>query len=195
MYLPTSWELGPIQAPSTAWCPCPFPGRVAADLPGRQSSGISTKKCPFSKHGYFCCAEVSNFRTGNENLPSRVIWSQCGLTMPSFRALRMNQDCFRTKEKNCHYCQKCWEGYTGAKAIVPLTSMATQSNCGSQNCSFISPECVQAVAPAQAEVEGLWQMATLSLSLFFSGDYYIIVFVFFLVTFSDYMICQCFWIL
>lgn len=73
MYLPTSWELGPIQAPSTAWCPCPLLGCAAADLPGRQSSGISTKKCPFSKHGYFCCAEVSNFRTGNENLPSHVI--------------------------------------------------------------------------------------------------------------------------
>lgn len=24
MYLPASWELGPIQAPSTAWCPCPL---------------------------------------------------------------------------------------------------------------------------------------------------------------------------
>lgn len=105
------------------------------------------QEVPFQQTSYFCCAEVSNFRTGNENLPSHVIWSQCGLTMPSFRALRMNQGCFRTKEKNCHYCQKCWEGYTGAKAIVPLTSMATQSNCGSQNCSFISPECVQAVAP------------------------------------------------
>lgn len=133
---------GSKQAPSTAWCPCPFLGCVAADLPGRQSSGISTKKWLFSKHGYFCCAEGSNFRTGNENLPSHVIWSQCGLAMPSFRTQGMNQGCFGTKEKNCHYCQKCWKGYTGAQAIVPLTSMATQSNCGSQNCS-ISPGCVK----------------------------------------------------
>lgn len=50
------------------------------------------------------CTEVPNFRPGNENLPSHAIWSQCGLIMPSFRALRRNKSCFQisfwTKKKN-----------------------------------------------------------------------------------------------
>lgn len=108
VYLPTSWKNpGSIKAPRTAWWSHPAPTLcwALADLLDRHGSGPFSVSMDFLFFywGGVVCTVVSNFRAGNENLPSQAIWSQCGLTMPPFRALRRNKRCFQigfwTKEK------------------------------------------------------------------------------------------------